>query len=96
MKMCSPDEKHILRAPPDGNYDFLGLTNLHVSGHYHAINVLLYLNQQRTEKKSFFIQINFAKAVHLMTHRHNIVLKIRITLGTGLILHQYIVARINS
>ena len=34
------------------------------------------LNQQRTEKKSFFIQINFAKAVHLMTHRHNIVLKI--------------------
>ena len=24
MKMCSPDEKHILRAPPDGNYDFLG------------------------------------------------------------------------
>ena len=25
------------------------------------------LNQQRTEKKSFFIQINFANAVHLMT-----------------------------
>ena len=54
------------------------------------------LNQQRTEKKSRSSSKSTSPKLFIWwRHRHNIVLKIRITLGTRLILHRYIVARIN-
>ena len=89
--MCSPDEKHIPRAPPKGNYDFLGWTNLHVSGHYHAINVLLFWINRGQRKNRSSSKLTSPKLFIWWRHRHNIVLKIRITLGTRLILHRYIV-----
>ena len=54
------------------------------------------LNQQDREKNHSSSKSTSPKLFIWWRHRHNIVLKISITLGTHHILHWYIVARINS
>ena len=57
----------VLMLPPEKKYLMSRLNKSACVRHCHAINVLLFWINTGQRKTSFFIQINFAKAVHLMT-----------------------------